>query len=207
MKFPTTGLYAITQTNGKTSDTVVREALTALKAGVSILQYRDKNPKHATYLAKELLIICNLYKVPLIINDNVSLVSNIKAGGVHLGTSDTDILTARKLLGPDAIIGASCYDNINLALKAQENGADYVAFGRFFRSTYKPLTPQAHLQTLYQAKKQITIPIVAIGGILPSNGGQLLDAGANVLAVIGGIFDQNIQHSIQNYLNLFKSKT
>ena len=206
MKFPKTGVYAITQTNGKSSESIIQQVLAAIKGGVSVIQYRDKNPDDVVYLAKELLAICQHHQIPLIINDNADLARQIGADGVHIGKDDGGIAAARKILGPDAIIGLSCYDNINTALQAQANGVDYVAFGRFFPSSSKPLASPAHCETLRQAKQQINIPIVAIGGILPENGKQLLDAGADVLAVIGGLFDHNAEQSAKAYLNLFNSE-
>ena len=206
MKFPKTGVYAITQTDEKSSEIIIEQVLAAIKGGVSVIQYRDKNPDDVVYLAKELLAICQHHQIPLIINDNADLARQIGADGVHIGKDDGGIAAARKILGPDAIIGLSCYDNINTALQAQANGVDYVAFGRFFPSSSKPLASPAHCETLRQAKQQINIPIVAIGGILPENGKQLLDAGADVLAVIGGLFDHNVEQSAKAYLKLFNSE-
>ena len=205
MKFPDSGLYAITQTDGKSSETIIQEVRAAIKGGVSVIQYRDKNPDDVVYLAKELLTICKHHQVPLIINDDADLARQIGADGVHIGKDDGGIAAARKILGPDAIIGLSCYDDINSAIQAQANGVDYVAFGRFFPSSSKPLASPAHCETLRQARQHINIPIVAIGGILPENGKQLLDAGADVLAVIGGLFDHNVEQSAKSYLKLFNS--
>lgn len=204
MKFPARGLYAITQTEGKNNETIIQEIRSAIKGGVSVIQYRDKNPDDVVYLAKELLTICKHHQVPLIINDDADLAHQIGADGVHIGKDDGGIAAARKILGPNAIIGLSCYDDINSALHAQVHGVDYVAFGRFFPSTSKPLASPAHCETLRQARQGIKIPIVAIGGILPENGKQLLDAGADVLAVIGGLFDHNVEQSAKAYLKLFK---
>lgn len=203
MKFPIKGLYAITQTEGKTSDVIIDEVCLALKGGVSVVQYRDKSPDDTAYLAKELLAHCQQYNVPLLINDDVELAVRIGADGVHLGKDDGDVLSARKRLGDQAIIGVSCYDSVDNALQAEKEGADYVAFGRFFPSTSKPLAAPAHLDTLRQAQNKIKVPIVAIGGILPSNGQQLLDAGADVLAVIGGLFTDNPEQAAKDYLSLF----
>jgi thiamine-phosphate pyrophosphorylase len=203
MNFPTKGLYAITQTEGKMSGTIIQEIRLALKGGVSVVQYRDKAPDDATYLAKELLSLCQRYNVPLLINDDVELAARIGADGVHLGREDGDILSARKTLGDKAMIGVSCYDSVESARQAETLGVDYVAFGRFFPSSSKPLAAPAHLETLRQAQHQIQVPIVAIGGILPSNGQSLLEAGADVLAVIGGLFEDNPEQAVQDYLTLF----
>ena len=205
MTFPTRGLYAITQTDGKSSDTVIQDVYSAIKGGASVIQYRDKNPEDAVYLAKQLLNLCKQHNVPLLINDDAELAHRIGADGVHIGKDDGGIASARKILGSKAIIGISCYNDINIALQAEANGVDYVAFGRFFPSTSKPLAAPAQIETLQQAKKQIKLPIVAIGGILPDNGEQLLTAGADILAVIGGIFEHNPEQSAQSYMKLFNS--
>lgn len=204
MKFPSRGLYAITQPENKTIDQVVREVEAALKGGAVVVQYRDKNPIDAMSLACQLLKLCHAYQVPLLINDSVELALAVGADGVHLGKDDGEITEARKRLGSKAIIGVSCYNDLAKALAAVELGATYVAFGRFFASGSKPLASPADIDTLRQAKRQIKVPIVAIGGILPENGGQLLAAGADLLAVIGGLFDREPQASASAYRALFQ---
>lgn len=203
MKFPTSGLYVITQTEHKSADMVVSEVSAAIRGGAVLVQYRDKNPDDALYLARELVNICHRQNVPLIINDNIELAAAVGADGVHLGKDDGEIAEARKQLGLNAIIGVSCYNSVEKALTAQAHGATYAAFGRFFPSTSKPLATPAAIATLQQAKQALTIPIVAIGGILPENGGQLLDAGADLLAVIGGVFDSQPEQSAKAYQALF----
>ncbi|QWF72127.1 thiamine phosphate synthase [Methylomonas paludis] len=205
MKFPAQGLYAITQPEGKSIPTVLAEVEAALRGGAGVLQYRDKNPLDAVDLSSRLLQLCRQYQVPLLINDNVELALVIGADGVHLGKDDGDIQQARLRLGSQAIIGTSCYNDPAKAVHMQTGGADYVAFGRFFTSGTKPLAAPAQLETLRQAKANLHIPIVAIGGILPDNGGQLLAAGADLLAVIGGLFDAEPETAAQAYLSLFKS--
>lgn len=155
-------------------------------------------------IARELVKVCHQHNVPLIINDNIELAILAKADGVHLGKTDGDIIEARNRLGKEAIIGISCYNDINRALTAQQQGATYVAFGRFFPSTSKPLAAPADIDTLRKAKATLQLPIVAIGGILPENGAQLLAAGANLLAVIGGVFDHAPEKSALAYQRLFE---
>lgn len=203
MKFPRRGLYAITQTEHKSLEQIVRDVEDALKGGAVVVQYRDKEPLDAVTLASRLLRICHAYQVPLLINDSVELALQTGADGVHLGRDDGDIAAARQLLGKDAIIGVSCYNDIGRAQLAAAAGADYVAFGRFFPSGSKPLAAPAEIATLQQAKRLLNVPIVAIGGILPNNGRQLLDAGADLLAVIGGIFDQEPETAARAYQTLF----
>ncbi|MDC9729814.1 MAG: thiamine phosphate synthase [Methyloprofundus sp.] len=199
MTFPKTGLYAITKPDNKSIAEIISDVEAALKAGLCALQYRDKQPIDAVFLAGALKELCQQYHTPLIINDHVDLAKKIGADGVHLGKEDGLIQYARQQLGSNAIIGVSCYNDINLALQAEKNSADYVAFGRFYPSSSKPLAAPAELTTLTLAKKSISVPIVAIGGILPTNSQVLLDAGADVLAVIGGVFTETPYESALAY--------
>lgn len=207
MNFPSRGLYAITQTEHKSCDSIVLEVEAALRGGAVVVQYRDKQPKDADQLASRLLKLCQHYKVPLLINDDVDLALRVGADGVHIGRDDGDIKRARQRLGEQAIIGVSCYDSVDHAQHAQNQGATYVAFGRFFPSSSKPLALPANIETLRMAKQVLTIPIVAIGGILPENGSLLLEAGADLLAVIGGLFDDQPEQSARTYLSLFERPT
>ena len=203
MKFPLRGLYAITQTKNKTTDIIINEVIAAIKGGAVVVQFRDKEPLDAIYLADQLVKVCHEYKVPLLINDDIELAIKVGADGVHIGREDGAISEARDRLGADAIIGVSCYNFVEQAFDAQEQGATYVAFGRFFPSSSKPLAASAELDTLRKAKFLLDIPIVAIGGILPENGGPLLTAGADLLAVIGGLFETQPEQSARAYQALF----
>jgi thiamine-phosphate pyrophosphorylase len=205
MKLPTRGLYAITQTDNKSMTTILAEIEQVLSGGAVMVQYRDKNPQNARLLASELVALCHQYHVPLIINDDVELAIQVAADGVHLGKEDGAVAHARQRLGNDAIIGVSCYNSVDRAIEAQRDGADYVAFGRFFTSSSKPLAASAELRTLQEAKRVLTVPIVAIGGILPDNGEQLLNAGADMLAVIGGLFTTQPEHAARAYHILFNA--
>jgi len=204
MIFPTRGLYAITQCENKSADTIICEVSAAVRGGAVVVQYRDKNPVDALFLARELVKICHRQHVPLLINDDIELAAAAGADGVHLGRDDGDIAQARKYLGPDAIIGVSCYDFVEKAVFAQAQGASYAAFGRFFPSSSKPLAAPARIETLQTAKQALNIPIVAIGGILPENGAQLLTAGADLLAVIGGVFESQPEQSAKAFQGLFE---
>ena len=201
--FPVSGLYAITQTEHKSPDRIISEVAAAIKGGAVMVQYRDKNPLNALFLGCELVKICHQHHIPLLINDDIELALQVGADGVHLGREDGAVAQARELLGSDAIIGVSCYNSVEQALTAQAQGATYAAFGRFFPSTSKPLAQPANIETLRQARLALTIPIVAIGGILPENGKQLLAAGADLLAVIGGIFNLQPELSARSYRALF----
>lgn len=201
--FPSRGLYAITQSANSSAYTLFEAVSAAIRGGAVVIQYRDKNPTDAVFVARELVKICHQHDVPLIINDDIELAILSKADGVHLGKEDGDIIEARKRLGDTAIIGVSCYNSIERALTAQSLGATYIAFGRFFPSSSKPLAAPAEIDTLRKAKAAIHLPIVAIGGILPENGGQLLAVGADLLAVIGGVFDHEPEQSAFAYQHLF----
>ncbi|MDD5462624.1 MAG: thiamine phosphate synthase [Methylococcales bacterium] len=203
MSFPARGLYAITQTENKSGNIIIDEVIAAIRGGALLVQYRDKNPLDALLLARELVKVCHRFNVPLIINDDIELAAMSGADGVHIGKEDGAIAQARMLLGDDAIIGVSCYDFVERAIIAEEQGATYVAFGRFFPSSSKPLAAPARIETLQQAKRLLNIPIVAIGGILPENGASLLAAGADLLAVIGGLFDSEPEQSARAYQALF----
>ncbi|HEC12490.1 MAG TPA: thiamine phosphate synthase [Acidiferrobacteraceae bacterium] len=206
MTTPITGLYAIADTQLIDSETLTEKVAQAIAGGARLIQYRDKT-HHSTqrqHQAQQLKTLCQQHGVPLIINDNIELAKKIRASGVHLGRDDDDIKLARKTLGKDAIIGISCYNDLARAIEAEKGGADYVAFGRFFDSPTKPNAIQAESGLLKQAKTTLTIPIVAIGGISSENGGYLIDAGANSLAVISGVFAAtNVYAAAWAYSKLF----
>lgn len=126
--------------------------------------------------------------VAFIVNDDPRLARTLAADGVHLGEHDGAIAEARALLGDGAIIGASCYDDLQRARDAVAAGADYIAFGAFFASTTKPGTRRASIGLLRDSAR-LGVPRVAIGGITPDNARPLVDAGADLVAVIGGVFD------------------
>jgi thiamine-phosphate pyrophosphorylase len=186
ISLPPGGLYAIS--DGPRPDLLgVCEA--ALRGGTAMLQYRDKTdePARRHQEASALTTLCARYHVPLIVNDDVELAAKVGAAGVHLGKGDATLADARARLGAQAIIGVSCYGSIERARRALHEGADYVAFGAFFPSPTKP-NAQRTTPDLLRAAKPLGLPLVAIGGITPDNGQLLLDAGADFLAVVSGVF-------------------
>jgi thiamine-phosphate pyrophosphorylase len=206
---PLKGLYAITDRQLAGDQGVFDQAEQALAGGARLIQYRDKGGDRERRLqeARSLLRLCRTYSAALIINDDLELAAELGADGVHLGKEDPAISLARERLGPEAIIGISCYNRLDLAAEAQEQGADYVAFGRFFSSNTKPLAVQADLLLLRRARSLLRIPIVAIGGITPENGGPLVAAGADMLAVIHGLFGQpDIRAACQRFNKLFEQE-
>ncbi|MCP5162458.1 MAG: thiamine phosphate synthase [Hahellaceae bacterium] len=184
-----TGLYAITAPE-LSQNHLVNHVEAALKGGARVIQYRDKISSEVDRLktAKNLFDLCRDYDRPLIINDDIRLCQRVGAHGVHLGRADGDITLARQLLGPAAIIGATCHASLDFARESLQAGANYLAFGRFFDSKSKPDAPAAPLSLLTQAKSQFSIPIVAIGGITLDNAQSTLAAGASMIAVIHSLF-------------------
>ena len=186
------GLYAITYDDFIVPDVLLRDVGRALAGGATIIQYRDKKSPLALReeIAASLTALCHERDAMFIVNDNVELAYKVNADGVHLGQADMKLEHARERLGKNRIIGASCYDDPDLARLATSSGADYVAFGRFFPSVSKPQAPGVSLDVLKDARQQLKVPIVAIGGITAQNGAPLIDAGADMLAVINGVFGQ-----------------
>jgi thiamine-phosphate pyrophosphorylase len=182
------GLYAITDStllSGRLLDAVEK----ALQGGVSLLQYRDKSGDAAKRLqeARALLELCRRFDVPLLINDDVELAATVGAAGVHLGRSDDSLLNARRRLGPQAIIGATCHGSLAFAEEAVHNGASYLAFGAVYASPTKPDAPQIPLQLLRDARRY-QLPVVAIGGITADNAAPVIAAGADCVAVIADLW-------------------
>ena len=182
------GLYAITVSQLLTGKWVpYNEA--ALDGGLTLLQYRDKSSDEARRLreAEALRDLCARYNAHLIINDDAELAARLGVG-VHLGQTDGPLTPARALLGRQAIIGSTCHSQIELGEQAAKEGASYVAFGRFFNSSTKPGAPTATLDVLDEARARIKLPICVIGGITLDNAAPLVDHGADLLAVVHGLF-------------------
>lgn len=199
------GLYAVT---GEVSspEELVDRAARAIHGGAVLVQYRDKSNDTARRQreAAALLELCRSTSIPLIINDDVALARVIGADGVHLGKDDAPLAKARAALGQEALIGVSCYNSLGRALQARDAGADYIAFGSFFPSSTKPAAVRAAPDLLRAARSRIDLPIVAIGGITPENGAQLIEAGADLLAVIHGVFGvPDPEHAAHRYAALF----
>ncbi len=202
------GLYAITDSGLLPADRLVDAVGHAIAGGARLIQYRDKsdNPHLRRAQAIALQTLCEPHEVPLIINDDVALAAECGAAGVHLGSDDTGLAEARARLGPAAIIGVSCYNDLALARAAAAAGADYVAFGRFFPSTTKPGAMPADPALLATARRELSLPICAIGGITAANAAPLLAAGADLLAVIHGVFGQpDVRAAAARFDELFRN--
>ncbi len=188
---PARGVYLITPDEADTARLLDRVA-PLLAAGPTWLQYRNKTASDALRREQALALqdLCAAHGVPLIINDDPALALEVGAAGVHLGGTDGDIGAARALLGPAAIIGASCYDQLANAERGLAAGASYVAFGAFFPTTTKVTSSRAHPDLLRQSAA-FGVPRVAIGGLTPDNVGPIIAAGADLVAVVSSVFAAN----------------
>lgn len=202
--WPRRGLYAITPDDPDTVRLTARVE-TVLLAGAHWLQYRNKGADAhlRERQALALLPICRRHGVPLIVNDDWRLAARIGADGAHLGEDDGQLAAARAALGEQALLGASCYDRLDLARAAAATGASYIAFGAFFVSPTKPQARRAAPGLLAQSAI-LGLPRVAIGGITPDNARSLVEAGADLLAVISGVFDApDPAAAVRAYLSCF----
>jgi len=203
-RVPDRGLYAITPEQCTDTRALLQSVEAAIRGGAVMVQYRAKrNAQRAQALA--LRNMCSTHGVPLIVNDDAALARDIDAAGVHLGRDDMSVAAARLLLGDRAIVGVSCYDQLQRAIDAERDGASYVAFGSFYASKTKPGAVRAGVELLRQAAALLDIPIVAIGGITPENGGALLGAGADLMAVSEGLFGREDPGvAARRYASLFR---
>ena len=182
------GLYAVTPDIADTA-LLARKVAAALDGGAAVIQYRNKAAGAALRVdqARVLARLRAMDKALFIVNDDVDVAAEVEADGVHLGADDPAIAVARARLGPDRLIGVSCYGSWDRASAAVAAGADYVAFGSFFASTTKPAAGRADRDLLRRART-LGVPVVAIGGITASNAPALIDAGATAVAVIADVF-------------------
>lgn len=186
---PLRGLYAITDSQLLADGRLLPYVEAALKGGAKLLQYRDKSTDAALRLrqAEALAELCLRHGAQLIINDDLELAARLGVG-LHLGQEDGSLSAARALLGRHAIIGATCHARLELAEQARNEGASYVAFGRFFNSQTKPGAPAATPELLDEARARLRLPIVAIGGVTLDNAPGLIVRGASMVAVIHALF-------------------
>jgi len=192
------GLYAITDENLISEKNFEQAVKSALQGGSKIIQYRDKSNDHNKRLQQATLLraLCTQYHAICIINDDIELAKAVHADGVHLGKNDDSMIKARKILGDNSLIGISCYNNLELAIAAEKNQASYVAFGAMFSSSTKPEASETNPTLITTAKKQLSIPVCAIGGINEKNITQVINHGADMVAVISCLFSSNdIKHT------------
>ncbi|KGK27638.1 MULTISPECIES: thiamine phosphate synthase [Pseudomonas putida group] len=199
------GLYAITDSQ-LLAGRFLSHVEAALEGGVCLLQYRDKSDDAARRLreAEGLMQLCERYGTQLIINDDAELAARLGVG-VHLGQTDGPLTPARALLGRQAIIGSTCHASLELAAQVASEGASYVAFGRFFNSVTKPGAPAANIELLEQARAQVKLPIAVIGGITLDNAAPLVAHGADLLAVIHGLFGADSAQEVTRRARAFNA--
>lgn len=160
-----------------------------INAGVDLIQYRSKTQPHDTELLMKICKYANTKGAKIIINDDALLAKQVGANGVHIGKNDGSLKQAREILGKNAIIGASCYDSLDLAISAENFGASYVAFGAIFTSKTKPTATHCDLNVLKKAKRHLKIPVCAIGGINASNIALLKNTDIDLIAVVRACYE------------------
>ncbi|WP_103595859.1 thiamine phosphate synthase [Campylobacter concisus] len=177
-----------------------------LECGVKFFQFRSKKAVKNEKLASEILNLCEKFGANFIVNDDVKFAKKIGAKAVHLGKDDENIKEAFEILGKNAYVGVSCYNDINLAINAAKNGASYVAFGSVFTSPTKPNAPKCELEVVKEAKQILNLPVCAIGGINEANIGSLSHIKPDLIAVISAIYkDGNIKKRIKNLQKILKN--
>lgn len=192
-------IYAITDDILTPESSVLVQAGELLECGVKLLQYRTKLESKNERVAVALKELCERYGARFIVNDDVKFAAKIGANAVHIGKDDGGVKTARKILGEDAFIGVSCYDDLNLALKAQDEGASYAAFGAVFASPTKPNAPLCKFETIKCAKEILRIPVCVIGGINAANIAQIATLNPDYIAVISALYrPASIKENLRN---------
>ncbi|MEW6023709.1 MAG: thiamine phosphate synthase [Pseudomonadota bacterium] len=205
------GLYLVTP-NWNDTERLLAATEAALRGGAALVQYRykDKDADADAVLRLEqgaaLLALCRRHGTPLVINDHLDLCMHLDADGVHLGGTDLAIGHARRLLGPDKIVGASCYGELALAHAAQAAGASYAAFGGFYPSPVKKYTFVTEPALLTQARAELALPLVVIGGMTPQNAAPLVARGADMVAAITGVYaEADPEEAARRFGALFNS--
>jgi len=206
MNIPLRGLYAITDSQLLAGGRLLPYVEAALQGGVRLLQYRDKSTDKAQRFeeASALRALCAEYQADLIINDDLALAAQLGVG-LHLGQTDGSLAAARAHLGPTAIIGATCHAQLELAERAVQQGASYLAFGRFFNSQTKPGAPAATPALLAEARARFALPLVAIGGVTLDNAAQLISPGADLLAVVHALFAADTAADVERRARAFSA--
>ena len=192
------GLYAITDSQLLADGKLLPYVEAALQGGARWLQYRDKSsdPARRLYEAQALQELCERYGAGLIINDDCALAARLSVG-LHLGQGDGSLPAARAVLGPQAIRGGGCHASLELAAQAANDGASYLAFGRFFNSQTKPGAPAADIALLDNARRRFALPLTAIGGLTLDNTPPLITHGASMIAVIHALFAAESAAAVQ----------
>jgi len=192
-------IYAISDDLLMPENLALEYAREILECGVKFFQFRSKKAVKNEKLASEILNLCEKFGAKFIVNDDVKFAKKIGAKAVHLGKDDGDIKEAFEILGKDAYVGVSCYNDINLAINAAKNGASYAAFGSIFTSPTKPNAPKCELEVVKEAKQILNLPVCVIGGINETNIGSLSHVKPDLIAIISAIYKNgNIKENIKN---------
>lgn len=192
-------IYAISDDVLMPENLALQYAREILECGVKFFQFRSKKAVKNEKLASEILNLCEKFGAKFIVNDDVKFAKKIGAKAVHLGKDDEGIKEAFEILGKDAYVGVSCYNDISLAINAAKNGASYVAFGSVFTSPTKPNAPKCGLEVVKETKQILNLPVCVIGGINETNIGSLSHAKPDLIAVISVIYkDGNVKENIKN---------
>ena len=199
-------IYAISDDILMPENLALEYAREILECGVKFFQFRSKKAVKNEKLASEILNLCEKFGAKFIVNDYVKFAKKIGAKAVHLGKEDEGIKEAFEILGKDAYVGVSCYNDISLAINAAKNGANYVAFGSVFASPTKPNAPKCDLEVVKEAKQILNLPVCVIGGINERNIGSLSYANPDLIAIISAIYkDGNIKENIKNLQKIIKN--
>ncbi|MGN0393758.1 MAG: thiamine phosphate synthase [Coprococcus sp.] len=198
-------LYAVTDRYWLNGDTLYNHVKLALEGGATFIQLREKNMDKNSFIAeaREIQQLCREYHVPFVINDEVDIANKIDADGVHVGQSDMEAGDVRRLIGPDKILGVSA-QTVEQALRAEQNGADYLGVGAVFPTSSKDDADDVSRETLKAICDAVSIPVIAIGGITENNVCELEGSGISGIAVISAIFGQK---DIKKATELLKEKT
>ena len=192
-------IYAISDDLLMPENLALEYAREILECGVKFFQFRSKKAVKNEKLASEILNLCEKFGAKFIVNDDVKFAKKIGAKAVHLGKDDGDIKEAFEILGKDAYVGVSCYNDINLAINAAKNGASYAAFGSIFTSPTKPNAPKCELEVVKEAKQILNLPVCVICGINETNIGSLSHVKPDLIAIISAIYKNgNIKENIKN---------
>ena len=183
------GLYLVTP-DWDDTDRLVSISEAGLKGGAALLQYRHKtaSPSLRREQATALLALCRRQGKPFIINDYPELCVELDADGIHIGGTDASVAEVRRQVGPDRIVGSSCYGSLELAQSAQAAGASYVAFGGFYPSRIKKYEVSTPVDIVTRARQAVALPNVVIGGMTRENAVPLIAAGADMVAVISSVY-------------------
>ena len=199
-------IYAISDDILMPEKLALRYTREILECGVKFFQFRSKKAVKNERVASEILNLCEKFGTKFIVNDDVKFAKKIGANAVHLGKEDEGIKEAFEILGKDAYVGVSCYNDMNLAINAAKNGASYVAFGSVFASPTKPNAPKCDLEVAREAKQILNLPVCVIGGINETNISSLSYANPDLIAIISAIYkDGTIKENIKNLQKIIKN--